>query len=456
MNNGVAYLTEDRSASYEELNNQAEHIASFAKERSIVVFVASNDYESLTAYYGFLQKKIVPMMVSPTISQEALSDLIDSYSPEYMWCPEGFLHKQGKPVLNFGGYVLLATDCQHDAILHPDLALLLSTSGSTGSKKYVRLSYKNLDANAASICDYLDIKSSDKAITTLPFSYSYGISIINSHLRAKATLVLTDKTVFDREFWDLLKASQATTFGGVPYTYSMLKRLRFGRMDLPSLRYITQAGGRLGEELHQEFLTICADKNIDFFVMYGQTEATARMSYLPPEVSAKKIGSIGIAIPGGKFTLLDDEGASISSPDTPGELMYQGDNVALGYAESRVDLSEGDVWNGVLMTGDIACFDEDGFYRITGRKKRFLKIYGNRVNLDDIESQLLAHGVIAACAGRDDEVHIFVEDGDIEWTREFVAERTSLSKNAFQLQNIEALPRNDAGKIQYAALEELC
>lgn len=451
----IAFYASDEAVTYGELISCADYIAGKTPQRSLVLFVASNSSESLAAYVGFLRKRVVPIMVGDTIAADAFQALLVSYCPDYVWCPSNFV-SDGLEILEFKDYHLLKISQANGGALHPDLALLLSTSGSTGSQKYVRLSYANVEANARSIAEYLSLTKSDCAITTLPFSYSYGLSIINSHLLSGASIVLTKKTLFEREFWDLLKKREVTSFSGVPYTYAMLKRLRFERMNLPSLRYITQAGGRLGNELHQEFAQVCDEKGIDFFVMYGQTEGTARLAYLPPRFSLEKIGSVGIAIPGGSFSLLDAEDCKINEPDSVGELVYCGRNVFMGYAECRDDLSRADENNGVLKTGDIARFDGDGFYTVVGRKKRFLKIFGNRVNLDEIEQMLSSFGVIAACSGQDDAMKVFVENDDAASIRAFLVEKTGLHKDAFNVVQVKDIPRNDAGKVLYSELEALC
>jgi len=342
-----------------------------------------------------------------------------------------------------------------DHNLLPDLAVLLTTSGSTGSPKLVRQSYKNIVSNANSIADYLEIKEDDRAITTLPMYYTFGLSIIQSHLLKGACIIVTELTFMDKKFWNLLKDEKATTFGGVPYTYEMLKKLRFSRMDLPSLRYLTQAGGKLSKELSKEFSEICEKKGIKFIVMYGQVEATARMSYLPHEFAIEKAGSIGIAIPGGEFKLIDDNEVEIIEDSVPGELVYYGDNVTLGYAVDYHDLSKGDENNGVLHTGDIA-MKQDGFYYITGRKKRFLKIFGNRVNLEEVEGILKSSGYDCACGGIDDLLKIYITDeSKLEEVRNFISAKMVLNPVAFKSIKIDKIPRNESGKVLYSKLEEL-
>ena len=286
-------------------------------------------------------------------------------------------------------------------------------------------------------------------------NYCYGLSIINSHLLVGATLLVTDKGLMQKEFWKFFKDQRATSFGGVPYTYEMLDRLRFSRMDLPSLRYCTQAGGKLTPELHKKFAERAAKTGTRFIVMYGQCEATARMGYLPADKSIEKCGSMGIVIPGGKFHLIDEEGKVITEPHITGELVYEGPNVTLGYAECGEDLIKGDERNGILRTGDMAERDGDGFYFITGRKKRFLKIYGNRVNLDAVDRMIKAQfgNIECASAGVDDHMYIFVLDSDIADTvKDFVVQKTNLNPAAFKVVIIDEIPKNDAGKTLYKEL----
>ena len=266
---------------------------------------------------------------------------------------------------------------------------------------------------------------------------------------------MTEKGLMQKEFWEFFKSEEATSFGGVPYTYEMLDKLRFFRMNLPSLRYSTQAGGKLTPELHKKFAENAVNKGVKFIVMYGQCEATARMGYLPAEKSIEKCGSMGIAIPGGEFHLIDVNGKYITEPNVTGELVYKGRNVTLGYAECGEDLVKGDERGGVLETGDMAQFDEDGYYYIVGRKKRFLKIYGNRVNLDEIDRLIKAEfrNIDCVSAGIDDHMYIFLTDETkAETVREFVSRKTGLNISAFKTVIIDEIPRNDAGKTLYNEL----
>ena len=341
------------------------------------------------------------------------------------------------------------------ARLHPELGLLLTTSGSTGSPKLVRQSENNVIVNAAAIVDYLEISEFDRAITTLPMSYTYGLSVINSHLLAGAELLLTDISIMQREFWDFFKKEKASSLAGVPYTYEMLKKLKFTNMMLPSLKYMTQAGGRLRPDLHREFAEFAQHTRKRFYVMYGQTEATARMSYVPYMRSVEKAGSIGVPIPGGGLTLEDEQGNLVEKPHVVGELVYHGPNVTFGYATGVADLGKGDENLGVLHTGDMAEMDEDGYFFITGRKKRFLKIYGNRVSLDECEELIEKHfSVECACTGEDDEMKIFVT-GKIgeSVVVDFISGKTGLNPKAFTVKTVDAIPRSGSGKKAYGELK---
>ena len=402
----TALITETgEHIAYNALLARADEIAGAAGSRCLAFLMCRNCADAAAGYVGFLRRGIVPVLLAENLDTSMLEGLLESYRPAYFYLPsEKASELSGAMVWRGESYTLLRLPYEQDYKLPEELALLLTTSGSTGSPKLVRQSGRNIEANTRSIAEYLGILSEDRAITTLPMQYTYGLSILQSHLSVGAAVILTDKTLMDKEFWALLKEQKATTFGGVPYIYEMLKKLRFDRMNLPSLRYLTQAGGKLPKELAEEFIQTCKRKNMKFIVMYGQTEATARMAYLPWEHAESHAASIGIAIPGGEFWLADPEGAPILEPETTGELVYRGPNVTLGYAENRFDLCKPDENHGELRTGDMAKRDAKGFYYIVGRKKRFLKLFGSRVNLDEVEGLLNRAGIPCACAGVDDRL----------------------------------------------------
>ena len=458
QHNGKTALLDEfgNSVTYDVLNSEAETLAHKVGHRCLVFSLCRNEIGSVIGYVAFINNDIVPVMVNSHLEELLLQNLLTTYSPEYLWIPKEQLNEFSGMTQEYEayGYVLLKTGFESVYPLYDELALLITTSGSTGSPKLVRQSYTNILDNAQSIAEYLRLDDTERPITTLPMNYVYGLSIINSHFLVGATLLLTDKGLMQKEFWNFFKEAGATSFGGVPYTYEMLDRLRFYRMKLPSLRTMTQAGGKITPELHEKFASYAAENGKNFVVMYGASEATARMGYLPPEKAVEKKGSMGLVIPGGKFTLIDADGQEIKEPHITGELVYEGKNVTLGYAEKGEDLILGDERHGRLETGDMAQFDEDGYYYIVGRKKRFLKIYGNRVNLDEIDRLIKGQFEIeVASAGVDDHMYIFVTDEKMaESVREFVINKTKLNPAAFKVIVIDAIPKNDSGKTLYKEL----
>lgn len=443
---------------YAMLKDCVNEIKNILPSRSLIFSLCTNSIGSVVGYVSFLSNKIVPALLNANLDQDFIDHLLSIYKPSYLWIPqerEDHFSSFDRIYTKYG-YSLLKTNFEKIYPLYDDLALLLTTSGSTGSPKFVRLSYENLKANTSSIIEYLKLDHTEKAITTLPMNYSYGLSIINTHLAVGATILVTDKGLMQKEFWSFFKEQKVTSFGGVPYTYEMLDRLRFFRMDLPYLRTMTQAGGKLSKELHQRFATYAKEHGKNFVVMYGQCEATARMGYLPADKSLLKCGSIGITIPNGRFKLIDENGESIQQANVTGELVYQGSNVALGYAESGNDLIKGDEWGGCLKTGDLAQFDDEGFYYIVGRKKRFLKIFGNRINLDEIDQLLKDHypDLELASYGVDDRMFIFINDESLQdEVKDYVVQKTGLNHMAFKVKYLSKIPKNDAGKITYKKLE---
>lgn len=451
---GVALLDANgQSLSYDGLRARADRVSSVVAPRSLVFTLCSNTAASVIGYVGLLRGHAVQLLLSDKIEPVAFARLLALYDPSLVYLPRERtdLGVLGDEVLTDDAYHLVRRPTSVAVNLHDDLSLLMSTSGSTGSPKLVRLSNRNLSSNAESIAQSLGIDESERAMTTLGFSYAYGLSILNSHLVRGASMSLCDASLAEAGFWQALAQSHATSFGGVPYTFQMLKRLRFASMSLPSLRYLTQAGGRLEPELTREFVQLCADKGMRFFTMYGQTEATARMSVVPWSDAATKIGSIGKPIPSGHLRI--DHGAT-EVRQGEGELVYEGPNVSLGYAEGRHQLELGDLNHGVLRTGDLATQDEDGFFTITGRTQRFVKVFGHRVSLDEVETLARALGFEAAVIGRDDMVVVFTVDSqNASGLVAALASRTGLNARAFALRQVPQLPRTEAGKVQYSALK---
>lgn len=456
FSNNAAVITESETLSYLCLSEESEELCAHIDERCLVFCFCDNVVESLLGYVAFLNNRIVPAMLKQDMESNLIKGLYDAYRPRYMWLPEDRAAEfsECRAVYKNRHYLLVRTPFEGPA-LHDELALLLTTSGSTGSPKFVRQSYTNIISNTKSIVEYLRLTEAERAITTLPMNYTYGISVLNTHLAVGATVLLTNKGLMQKEFWSFFKEQCATSIAGVPYTYEILKRLRITRMELPSLRTMTQAGGKLNPEFHSELAKWAHDTGREFVVMYGQCEATARMAYLPANRSIEKAGYMGIAIPGGRFELVDEMGKVVFEPDVTGELVYYGENVTLGYAESGEDLIKGDERNGRLETGDMAQMDAEGYFRIVGRKKRFLKLFGNRVNLDEAEQLLKTRyqNIECACAGEDDHLKIYTTNKESGSEMcEYLSEKMGLHISAFSAEYLLEIPKNEAGKTLYTEL----
>lgn len=456
--NHIAVETEQgMKMSYVQLKEAANNIVAEMEPRKFTFCLCENTIGSFVGYVAFMTHHIPTVLLDASKDIDIINGLIEHYQPQYVWCPTRRVEylSDRLSLMEYENYTLLQTGKQNYEI-HPDVLLCLTTSGTTGSPKLVKLTEKNLRSNAESIAEYLKITEKERAITSLPMYYSFGMSVINSHLIKGATLLLTDKAVIQREFLNFLKEGKATSIAGVPYTYEMLRRLRFLKMDLPELKTMIQAGGKLNANIVKEYVDAAQISGKEFIVMYGQTEAAPRMSYLPFDKALEKYASIGIAIPGGRLSVRDVNDQEITTPDTDGELIYEGPNVCMGYAECIEDLAKADEKHGVLHTGDVARFDNDGYFYITGRMKRFVKVWGNRCNLDATEQLVKAITTSCACVGVDDKITIFVtNEGLDEKIKKYLADKTGLNIRAFDVKVVASIPTLPSGKLDYQTMQKM-
>ena len=429
----VAVLTHTEQLTYRDLADRvADAAQDIGAERRLVLLETRNDLTTLVHYLAGMAGGHV---VLPVPAGRDHTTMVQTYQPGVMIDADGIHHRH-----------------RGDYQLHDDLALLLSTSGSTGSPKMVRLSHTNLVANAAAIAEYLGIRETDRAATTLPMSYCYGLSVIHSHLLCGAGIILTDHSVTDDEFWELFRRHRGTAFAGVPYTFELLERVGFDTKDLPDLRYLTQAGGRMPPERVRRFAELAQRQGWDLFVMYGATEATARMAYLPPELAISRPSTIGRPIPGGSFTIEPVDGWG---DDAVGELVYRGPNVMMGYAHGPADLALGKTVD-TLHTGDIARRGPDGLYEVIGRSSRFVKLYGLRIDLHRVETTLREHGVTAFCADDDDRLVVAATgDNDAADVQQAAAEAAGVPAAAVLAVTVDELPMLSSGKPDYQAVRTL-
>ncbi len=420
----------DEQVTYAEL---ADRVADVGRRlgpvRRLVLVAVSHDVASVVAYLGALAAGHVVLLAQD--APGTVERFVSAYAPDV--------------VVRHGVLEEIRDGSAHD--LHPDLALLLSTSGTTGSPRLVRLGGAGVQANAEAIADYLSVRDTDVAVTTLPLHYCYGLSVLHSHLLQGATVVLTTLSVVDPCFWDLVRHREVTSLSGVPHTFDLLDRVGLDSARAPSLRYLTQAGGRMAPHLVRRWAELGQREGFDLFVMYGQTEATARMAYLPPDLAREHPGAVGVPVPGGTLR--------IEGPDPAtgvGELVYSGPNVMLGYASSPADLGRPrEVTE--LRTGDLARRDPAGLVEVVGRTSRFAKPYGLRVDLDHVEHLLGDDGLAAACGSDDERLVVAVVDRHrldrrvlAARTQARVRAATSLPSSAIQVVLVDDLPRLPSGK----------
>ena len=434
-----------RSITYGEICDFAHEFAQHLPQRSLIFLLSENRIGSLLGYTAVLSNRIVPLIISAATEDGLYNHLYELYQPEYLWLPES--KAEGKEVVfSAWEYCLVKTGNQATP-MYEELSLLLPTSGSTGSPKLVRHSYRNIEANADNVRRMFKLDGSEKAMAILPMHYTMGLSVIASHLLAGATLLLSSRSLLDKGFWSTLK--EATSFTGVPYSYEILTKMRFTRMDLPNLKVITQGGGKLTEVMWKTLAQYAKENNKQFIATYGQSECTARMAYLPADLTMDKVCSIGIAEPGGQLSIIDDDGNESFEGEAQGEKVYRGENVTLGYATSREDLLKGDENYGIMHTGDLARRDADGCYYIIGRLKRFLKIFGLRIGLDEVEQMIKAeYKTDCYCKGDDEKLIVLVTDAKmLEVLPSFIEEKTHLFHQRIEVQVVKEILRNEAGKV---------
>lgn len=419
----------------------------------------SVDLSSVLNYLGAFEAGRAIALIDPALDADVLAGLIERFRPAAVLsapdasAPEGYGVSDGHWV----------RESAEGVEPHPHLAVLLPTSGSTGNPKLVRLSRGAVYANADAIAEVLGIDRHEIAPTSLPLHYSYGLSVLNSHLVRGATVVIEPSGVLGRGFWDAVNEHKVTSLAGVPYHYEMLRRLKFDPAKYPTLRTLTQAGGKLRDDLVAQFNDKIREVGGRMFVMYGQTEAAPRMTTVPAERLAEKLGSAGPALPGGAFAIRREDGSETTHPKIVGEVVYRGPNVMMGYAEDEAGLAAGDEYGGVLATGDLGYLDEDGFLYITGRLKRIGKVFGNRVSLDDLEHAVRSASVgidVVAAVPAGDKVVLFAElpEGDgakaiCKDAAKALSERLHLHTSGFDVRPIDTVPLLASGKIDYRSLE---
>ena len=441
--------------SYGALAEMADAVKSVLAERELVFVLSSNKAGSLAGFLSLYDNKDVCLLLSSHIDRGLLDALFTTYHPSYMWMPNEMVEEFGYEAVYTAYDFTLCKTGQKAPEMNPDLSMLMTTSGTTGSPKLVRHKYGNIESNAKNVAEVFGWTPGDRGIIDLPMQYTMGLNVILSHLYAGATVLLMEANLLSPLYWKFIKEQKGTNFTGVPYSYEILSKLRFQRMDLPFLNTMAEGGGKLSDAQFETFAKFAEEKGKRFFATFGTTETSARLAYLPPKDATTHIGSIGTAIPEGKLSLVDENGNEITTPDTEGELRYDGPNVTMGYGTCVEDLLKGDEFCGTYYTGDIAKMDADGYFYIVGRKKRFLKLFGLRVSLDQSEKIIKeAFNIECACTGDDNQMRIYItEDSLKDDVKKLIAEKTGLIAKSFEVNVISEIPRFESGKINYKVLE---
>lgn len=480
----IAVVDNKKRLTYDELNSSSDACALFFKEQRVkkgdrIAILLENSCEYVIAYFSALKcGAVVVALNSQSMPIELAVPLADC-GPKLTITDKKHLPVAEEAIKLAGQHIipllidkitpclsLTANKCLSNddlCLSENDLAMIIYTSGTTGRPKGVMLSHRNLYVNAVSIVEYLSLTSNDSMMVVLPFYYSYGNSLLTTHIKVGATLVLNNHFVYPNEILDCMVKERVTGFAGVPSHFAiLLRKSAIRNYRFPDLRYVTQAGGGMPAAMIDEFVSLLPD--VKFVVMYGQTEAAARLSYLPPEKLMVKKGSIGKAIPGVELNVVDEEANKVL-PGQIGELVARGENVMKGYWNDPQETANVLKENG-LYTGDFARVDEDGFIYLISRKKDMIKSGANRISPLEIENIVCQFDGVIECAavGIPDEIlgeaialfvvlnHPVVEKKDIMM---YCKQNMAVYKLPKRIEFVTELPKTASGKIKREILKEM-
>jgi acyl-CoA synthetase (AMP-forming)/AMP-acid ligase II len=420
---------------------------------------AFNDGDSLIAYLAAIEAGHAVVMLNPELDPSLKSRLIGLFRPDFIIAPISHPPEGIRPdgpeysiaTSPHASQLLLRSQEPQQYPIHPDLTLLISTSGSTGSPKLVRLSWRNLETNARQINQAVRIGERDSAMVTAPIFNGYGQSVVHTHLLSGGSFVLTRERMFSRKFWDFVNDGECNSIGGTPYFYQLLDRLDLDSPAAARLTKFVQTGGRLPKHLVRKFHLAAAKRGGVLHLMYGQAEATARITGLPPEFLPTAASSVGLTLPEGRLSV-ELDGAR-RRPMEEGELIYEGPNVMMGYATHPSDLQQGDLLGGRLATGDLGYQDDQGLFYITGRKTRFVKLFGWRISLDEVEELLAPVGPVAA-VNNQDRIIVYTEQNSAAFAEavQRLSSRLRIHPSGFEVRTTQSIPRLANGKIDYRSL----
>ena len=406
-NKEIALIDGNIKIEYSKLYFLIKNILNKIEKNSLILIIVENSIDSIISYLSSINSiNSTTIILDSSFQNESILNTIKKFKPKYIFLPKKIkFNKYEKITSKFQelkNYEVFLTNFKKQKKNNKNF-ILLTTSGTTQASKFVRISRDNIIHNTKKIIQFLKINKKHTTITTMPMGYSYGLSIMNTHLYIGGKIILNNKSIFEKDFWLNFKKYKINSFGGVPFFYKLLKKINFSNINLKYLSYMTQAGGKLDNQDLKYFGNYCKKNRKKFYVMYGQTEASPRMTILRWENFFDKIGSIGKPFIGSKFKIINKK-FETSIGEVIGELEYYGKNCCLGYANNFADLKLSDKNKGKITTGDIGYRDKDSFYFITGRKKRFIKIFGNRIDLSEIENFMTKQKIKVKCVVKDDKL----------------------------------------------------
>jgi acyl-CoA synthetase (AMP-forming)/AMP-acid ligase II len=442
----IFIIDDDQSYSFHEIFELGEAMVSDIPKGAVIIIESDRDLATVCAYIGALRSNVVPLLIDKNLNDEAVAGIANSYQAEFVFSSGSREIAGYKFSGNAPGKAIYSRVERSDIVVNGELCLLLPTSGSTGEAKCVRTSRDNLLQATQSIVRYLGMDESRVSISSLPLHYTYGLSVLNCAIESRSRFVLSDKSWLERGFWGAVEKHGVTDLSGVPFMFQTLRRMRLSETVLSNLKCVNQAGGRLEPALTEYFIDYFTEYDISYYTMYGATEASPRISYVPPQRCKEKLGTVGIPIDIGKLSTDAADGVS------EGELIYEGPNVCLGYGYNREDLVLGDKNNQVLRTGDVGFIDDDGYATIVGRKKRFVKVFGMSVNLDAIESMVRSVTDHSVVLGVDDKVLVLTTDEDTQVLKEKILANVTFPSRGLKVTKVPEIYLNASGKPDYPRL----
>jgi long-chain acyl-CoA synthetase len=461
---------------FENISKRATFIENkgLSKKDAVLLVSANSDF-FIESYFAIIKSGAICVPINPDLNSNQIKFIIDSLNIKLIFTQNKFALKIDKLVCddvdiytenseyNFiDGH---ENNFSQDINIEEDVAVILFTSGSTGNSKGVMLTHYNLMYNTNSIIEYLSLTKQDRVEMVLPFYYCYGTSILHTHFRVGGSIVINNRFMFPQTVIEDINKYNCTGFSGVPSNYQILLRMTdIKSSELPSLRYITQAGGKLPEVFIKELIDIL--KGVDIFIMYGQTEATSRLSYLPPHLINKKMNSIGKGISGTELVVLNCEG-KIVEPGEIGEIAARGGNIMKGYFNDNSETAKV-IRDGYLYTGDLAKVDDEGYIYIVSREKNIIKSGGNRISPKEIEDVIAQIPQVVECAviGVCDDILgeavkafvVLIENKssiDFKYISEFCKKQLPSYKVPRYIDFLKELPKNSSGKVLLKKLKDI-